>query len=166
MKFNWEYWLQITSNLAILVGIFLVLIELQQARDLTEAQLALDRANSRTEFHLSLAGDNPSSVLIRACMEPDNLSPEDKFVVAQVFQARLQHAMGKRNSENAGEFGNNYRGNLIGAFRSMFNYDYGKDYFLRTKELLPSEVREIGEEQFGFNRAPDCALGSAIPAGF
>ena len=165
---NWKELLQISSNIAILIGVILVVWELQQAQTLTRVQLRADTATIQADLSNTLMGESPQQILAKACLKPTELTSEEKMVLSQIFQNRFNAAQLNRSIERNANFGINYENNFEQVFMAMFNYEYGREYFERMKEFLPdgSEIRQIGDSVLERNRPSDCAEGSVIPWGF
>ena len=169
MKTNWKEWLTIGSNIAILIGILLVFSELQQNRTLARAELTSESFLARMEYAGDLINELAVSTLAKACLNPDELTTEDKIVLSQIFQIRLLSANRTRITEQVSELDLSSDTNLRAAFRAMFNYQYGREYFARMKEYAgeqASDIIEAGERELSENRQSDCSLGSVIPGGF
>lgn len=76
--------IQVSSALAILIGLALVVWELKQARDLVTAQLVSDTLITRQQSHWSLMGENPMVVISKACSPSEHLT-EDEFRIAILY---------------------------------------------------------------------------------
>ena len=166
MNTNWKEWLQILSNIAILVGIIFVYWEIQQNQTLTRIQLVSDGMMMRADRANSLVGENPTLVLEKACLSPDELTTSDKMILAQIFQSRISEAARNRRLYLASDIGIQYENDFQMAFVSMFNYEFGRDYYERTKERLPPDLREIGDFVLNSEFSPNCKEGSSVPGGF
>ena len=165
-KTDWKEWLQILSNFAILMGLIFVYWEIQQNQALTRIQLSSDAMIMRAERANSLMGESPELVLIKACLQPDELGASDKIVLGQIFQSRLAEAARSRNTALDSDIGISYELAFEQAFRTMFNYKYGHDYYARLREVLPEDLVEIGDRELALDRTSDCSEGSTIPGGF
>lgn len=165
-KTDWKEWLQILSNLAILIGLGFVYWEIQQNQDLTRVQLASDAMIMRGDRANSLMGESPELVLIKACVQPEELDASDKIILAQIFQSRLAEATRARNTAIQTDIGITYELSWAYAFRSMLNYEYGKEYYDRLRVNLPDDLIEIGDRELANSSNSDCAEGSIIPGGF
>ena len=166
MKIDWKEWLQISSNIAILIGILLVYLEIQQNQTLTRAQLASEGLVMRADKANNLMGESPNIVLEKACLQPNDLTTGDKIVLSQIFQSRMAEAMRSKRIEDESNIGLSYEGGFRYAFRSIFNYEYGRDWFSRGREYLSEDMAEIADREFSSERVSDCAEGSTLPWGF
>ncbi|PCI77456.1 MAG: hypothetical protein COB20_08080 [SAR86 cluster bacterium] len=169
MKSSWKDWLTIASNLAILMGILLVFWELQQNQTLARLQLTSEGFALRTELTSNLIGESPELVLAKACLKPDELTTEDRIVLAQIFQSRLSAALMYRDIESVSGLGFDIENSFVPVFQTMFNYEYGREFYQRMKDYSngrSADLFAIGDSVLESGRVSDCALGSAVPGGF
>jgi hypothetical protein len=67
-------WLSLVASLAVLVGLFLVMMELRQNTEHLRLQL-LDQSTARmTENNRALLGENPTAAIEKSLREPENLT--------------------------------------------------------------------------------------------
>ena len=159
MNFDWKRWLQITSNIAILIGVFLVVWELRQNQALSRAQLASDGLIAQVELSHKLMGENPGLVLSKACIEPDNLTPEEKTILAAIFRSRVMLGARNRTLEQIGNFGIDYESSVRTAFVAVFNYPYFRDEYLVQRESMPEAYTFIADEVLETSESFGCAEG-------
>jgi hypothetical protein len=93
-------WFQIMSNVAIIIGLGLVIYELNQSKQLVMAQMAQDHTDRMADQKLALLGDDPRRTLARAALLPAELNPSDAVALATyyeilVFDWTSQHRTGE-----------------------------------------------------------------------
>ena len=154
-------WIQIVSSLALLIGIGLVIWELQQSRELAEAQFISDGFQSLHDSNLVMQGENAAEVFARACDDPASLSSED----ARVMEALVWNKMlliGRRQAlfRASGFFGEDsetgwsaFAGSNL---RSIFSTQFGRDWWKTTKQFWGAEVTAIGDEVLAQLGSPGC----------
>ena len=71
---NWDGWLRSSSTLAVLFGIALVVIELQQNSDLIELQIVKDDADKMDDRVLSIIPQNIYEIRQKSIDDPNNLT--------------------------------------------------------------------------------------------
>ena len=81
-------WLQITSNVAIVVGLIVVIFELNQNSHHVRAQLVMDDYNIDIARYNDLMGDNPATAIAKAWQDPSLLTPEDEIVVDAYLRSK------------------------------------------------------------------------------
>ena len=69
-------WFQIISNVAIIVGLGLVIYELNQSKQLAYAQYVHNDMARYTDRHVSLMADDPREALVKAALHPDELEEQ------------------------------------------------------------------------------------------
>ena len=82
-------WIQSFTGIAVIVGLGLVVWELQQVRTLTRAQLTSDYFSVTTSVYLTIAGENPSSAMAKACSDPEKLSMGEILVLNRYFASHM-----------------------------------------------------------------------------
>jgi len=84
-------WLTLSANLGVLVGIILLVVELDQNRDMMRAQTRNEIARATQELLTSWA-TNPglADIIVRANRSED-LSPSEYFMVAVRSESMLRH---------------------------------------------------------------------------
>ena len=81
--------MQSVTGIAVIVGLGLVVWELQQVQTLTRAQLTSDYFSLTTGVDLAIAGENPSSALAKACSDPENLTMDEILVLDRYFASQM-----------------------------------------------------------------------------
>ena len=69
-----ENWIHLSSTIAVLVGVLLVVIQLRQNSELIELQIMKDDANSFIEAEVSLLPENIYEIRQKSLDEPENLT--------------------------------------------------------------------------------------------
>jgi hypothetical protein len=76
-----SHWLTIIGNFGLLVGVVLVVLQINQNSDLTREQLEHSIWTDSLNYHLTMMGDNPAAAVAEAIENPAALSLEDSRVV-------------------------------------------------------------------------------------
>ena len=74
-------WLQIGSNVAIVIGLLVVIYELNQNHQHVRAQLLLEDYGNGLAHAGHLLGENPAAAIAVARTDPEKLTEEQKIVV-------------------------------------------------------------------------------------
>jgi hypothetical protein len=75
MKFDkLNNWLRVIADLGILIGIVLVLVQMNQNEDLMRAQIMSQYHDSYSAYEASFAGENLPAIWEKSLLEPENLS--------------------------------------------------------------------------------------------
>ncbi len=155
-------WVQMLTGLAMVVGIVLVLFELEQTRDLARAQLASDSANLAMNRHTSFIGEESMSALAKACDAEQRLTLEEALVLDAVFLSMFQTAFRAFEMETIAGFGED-RWVLVAdaTFPNIFSTQHGRDWWVA---LFPqnNELIEYGNQILENMGSPSCLLGAEI----
>ncbi len=90
-------WLSLVANLAILVGLILVVLELNQNTEHTRL-LLMDQITARMkENNRALLGENPTAAIEKSIREPENMNFES---FDPSFVAHVKEIMSKSESES------------------------------------------------------------------
>jgi hypothetical protein len=82
-------WFQIMSNVAIIIGLGLVIYELNQSKQLVVAQMAQDFTDRLVDQRLALLGDDPRQALARAALHPAELNASDAVALAAFYEVLM-----------------------------------------------------------------------------
>ena len=80
-----ELAIQLITGAAVLIGVVLVLIELQQTRALTYKQMVQDRLGAVVEHNSRVYGEDLATVLEKACSAPNDLSQSEAIIIDTYF---------------------------------------------------------------------------------
>jgi hypothetical protein len=84
-----SHWIQIVSGVVLIVGVALVVIQLQQNERLAKAQLASDWFTQRASQAATAAGENPMHAFAKLCNPDAVLQEEDAAVLHALFLQRF-----------------------------------------------------------------------------
>jgi hypothetical protein len=83
-------WLQVISNVAIVIGFGLVIYELNQSKQLAWAQFSLDDSLRRTSIQIAKMGEDPREALATAALHPADLNERDVVALDAYYSAIAQ----------------------------------------------------------------------------
>ena len=147
--------MQSLTAVAVLIGLGLVVWELQQVKTLTRAQLSNETFAINIGYQASLLGDAPIEVLAKACMEPENLDAQDLILlgyhydsvqrqILRLYQldmvADLSSDLEVPGWEGAGE----KELNSIALLLELLRTEPGK-LFYEKLDWWPDEMKSMGE---------------------
>ena len=150
---------QIATSIAVLVGIGLVVWELQQTRTLAETQLTADAWQDLHQTSLVKMGENSAAVSIRACFHPKKLSLEDFAVHWEEMSTRYYSMKRMVMTEDIAQFGTPVRQYLRANLRSYLGYEVGMwDYNTLSEKDWDPLMREVAAEIVESNDVLDCKM--------
>ena len=105
-----ELSVQLITALAVVVGVFLVIYELQLTREMTYAQMVQDRIGNSIQETTNVYGENVADALEKACYNPEAISGSDAIILESYFENKLWEVyrayalvnIGKFDTENIG----------------------------------------------------------------
>ena len=75
------HWLTIFGNLGLLVGVALVIVQINQNSQLVREQIFNARWTDSLNLHLTMMGDNPATAVAQAIESPSELTVEETRVL-------------------------------------------------------------------------------------
>ena len=100
-----ELAIQLITGAAVLIGVVLVLIELQQTRALTYKQMVQDRLGAVVEHNSRVYGEDLATVLEKACSTPNDLAHSEAIILETYFHNQIQQVYRSRLLEELGGIG-------------------------------------------------------------
>ena len=114
-------WFQIISNVAIIVGLGLVIYELNQSKQLASSQFVRDYNARETSILLAMMGEDPREALAKAALHPVDLTERDVVALDAYYMSIV---MGWYNlqfsSQNAG-FDIPWREQVVASVQRQFS---------------------------------------------
>lgn len=71
---------QVLTSIAVIIGLGLVVWELQLSRTLTRAQIGSDHFAEQLANRRALLGENPVPAIVKACVSPKELTPAERTI--------------------------------------------------------------------------------------
>ena len=78
-------WIQLATGVAVLIGLGLVIWELQQTREIAVAQQVDDSMSRYSNQLQAMMGEESARSLAKACDEPDSLTTEDMIILGYYY---------------------------------------------------------------------------------
>ncbi len=78
---NASHWLTIIGNLGLLIGVALVIVQINQNSQLVREQIFTTRWTDSLNLHLAMMGDNPAAAVAKAIESPSELTVEETRVL-------------------------------------------------------------------------------------
>jgi hypothetical protein len=157
MKINWKESLQIVSNMAILFGIILVILELQQTQTLVRAQLSSDSYSAMLDHSNTMMGESPEIVYAKACFRPEDLTPQDAFIMTEILGAKGRLAMRGKDIEEIAELNIDWVSPARAYFQQASETEFGRRMFPVVVGFFDNDLKEIANEVMAESEGVDCA---------
>jgi hypothetical protein len=157
MKKRFSELLSVASNLAILGGIVLVAVELQQNQTLVRAELASEAFAAGIEINNQLIGNSPELVLAKACLHHEELTPEDILILKRIINLKISVAVRGKIISDIANLGNDWRGDLQRAFTEISSIQFSREYYEEIRNILPEYMKAIADPVLASMPAVSCA---------
>ena len=141
--FNWT---QIVTGVAVLLGLSLVVWELQQTRTLMRVQLLSEGVDAQLSNYRARLGENPAPILTKACFSPDELTPEETYVALMDNLITRRTAERNWEIEQIADLGVVWEGAVSWGAQQSLSSKLGRLIYEAEKEGLPPERRKLVEE--------------------
>ena len=104
LKFTISDWIQIGTSFSIIVGLVLVVYEIQQTRNLVYTQMVQATYTEFSQEQSAIYGENGARALARACLKPNELTDEDSYIIDTMFNTKLTRVARIKAQETAGGY--------------------------------------------------------------
>ena len=146
-------WLQITSNLAIIAGMGIVIYELNQTQMHVRSQLLMDDFISRQTLENTIMGDNSAAAIAKARSDPEQLTAEEKIVVEAHLTSVFIRLESYEYIEIIGVFDDTWELAIPFEASEVFDYPYARTWWAeyRKREMYWNrDLTRLMDESLGF----------------
>lgn len=137
--------IQMATGIALVIGLVLVFVELQQAKSLSLAELTSEGYSEAMAEFRAVMGENPAPIIAKSCHDPEALNAEEYIVLTAFYSSKIAQITRLRVLEAVADFGVPWqtvaRQQLVGILET----EPGKAWFLRHFEVDP-ELYAIADE--------------------
>jgi hypothetical protein len=95
-------WFQIITNIAILIGLGLVVYELNQSKQLAAAQFVIDGIQRQTDIQIAMMGEDPREALAKSAIHPADLNERDVVALDAYYDSVVAGWFGQAISRRIG----------------------------------------------------------------
>lgn len=141
-KLGIEIWVQMATGVAVIVGIALVIYELQQTRQIAFTEMAQEAMTEISLRETTIFGENSAETLAKACLSPADLTNADKMVLDSVFSVQLHFAIRVKLLEDTGGNGTGWRRYTQLAVDYITAYPQGETWMEFGKDFWDQEFNE------------------------
>ncbi len=140
-------WVQVVPGVALLVGIGLVVWELQQNREAFQSQLTSDAFHNMSQRNITLLGEQPTKVLAKACDAPDSLTRAELRILKAFYMEHLNslrrlYVIAGRGGYYDVEYWKRYPSDIT----VIFETEVGKSFWRTMTGWLEPDVKRFGDE--------------------
>ena len=133
-------WLTLAANLAVLIGLILVAIQIKQNTEITRAQVANDWFLADMQLELAMMGENPALAWTKAVYVPDELTQHDAAVLDRYFNYGLVQVQRLQRMSELGLADNRWK-DRINYLKWHLGNNVGRRWWAHSKSAFPPEFR-------------------------
>ena len=152
--------IQLTTLVAIVIGVGLVVWELQQVRVLTRAQLTSEYASVVNAVNATVAGEELGATLAKACESPTELTLEEGIILQNHYLSLLNLATRiYLLSERDGLYDRGIWKPLLAYLNPIYDSYYGQAWLRGMQSpAWPDGLIDAAIEDMDRRGTPDCLL--------
>jgi len=151
-------WAQILTGIAVIVGLGLVVWELQITRQASYDMYALITVSDESADISAMYGERAAEVMAKACFEPSSLTNADLFILSKYFENRLNRVF--QNLWQS-KFLNDQGWKQVSPFwlKAILSFPQGELYlrdFIDTQGDFEIEIAQLVKDVIAAGNYPSC----------
>ena len=137
-------WMQIVIGMGVLVGIALVIWELDQGHDIAVNEaLASDFSKAMSQYQ-SILGEDPAATIAKACRSPDTLDLRDTVILVGYFNSRLMTPLQQTLQYKRASLGfDSWRRSAYPALFTILGTSFGRFWWAGIRDSYDSRIPGI-----------------------
>jgi len=145
---RWASWLALVANLAVVVGLVLVMVQMRQNAALTRVQVINDYFNAYVGSETVFAGTDPTAIWAKSILEPENLTLAEMRALEIQTYSPLSRWIGLYWMSEAGIADDEvWKGQIRADTSFYFGTAYGRAWWAHFSDsinpsFMPQVVRE------------------------
>ena len=153
-------WLQIVTSLVVIAGLGLVIRELEQTRELTQAQLTSEGWARLSERNMAIVGEDGAAVLAKACDQPEALTSSEVRVMQAITDDRINDIRRifalSVDSGLYTDYGTDWTRFSERTFERVFATEFGRRWWNLNRHRWAPQVVELGNRYLEKLGEPSC----------
>ena len=138
-KLGIEVWIQMATGIAVIIGIALVIYELQLTRQIAFTEMVQEAMSEISLRETTLMGEEASATLAKACYAPESLDESEKVILDSVFSSQINFAVRIKLLEDPGSINTIWRQNTQQATDYVMGFPQGESWMKLGKTLWDEE---------------------------
>jgi len=153
-------WLTLLANVGVLIGLFVVILELRQSTDVAQAQMADAAVAGHNELNLAIATDpQVARIFIVGLYEPDKLTDTEAVQFASYLRSEVnQHLRLRRMHQLGFDSAEDQEGERR-QMADLLSTPGGKLFLESNKEVFPPYLLDELQPYLGNQLRDDFILG-------
>jgi len=158
-------WLGVAANIGVVVGLIFLGMEVRDAKQMAQAQMADAAVAGHNELNLALISDpQVARVFVVGLYEPDRLTDTEAVQFAAWMRAFVNQQLRLRRMHELGFESAEGRSFEVRQLASMLSTPGGKQFLDSNREVFPAAILNEIEPFLGTVAADDFILGrSTLP---
>jgi len=153
--FSNEDFIPMLTFISVILGLGVVMWELQQNRDMTRLQLYSDGFINNTQSAVALSGENPAVSIAKACEDPESLTSSD-LEVLNFFYTQSVERITRIQLLGSGLYDENaWRTFIPDRFGQIFETEVGRAWWVLRSNGTSELERAVDRFLAGLG-PPDC----------
>jgi hypothetical protein len=136
-------WFQILSNIAIFIGLGLVIFELNQSRQIAHAQMTTDLISRIAARNIAIMGEDPRATLARAAIRPGDLDELDAVSLEAFYRQIVNNWSSMYRTSEISGIERPWRATVSAEARAYFTSEPGR----RWISAWAANVGVVGGQQ-------------------
>ena len=151
-------WIQIITGVAVVVGLALVMWELQQSQEIARAQLAADGWAEPMALSRAQLSEDFAVTRSKACLHPSDLTDAELLEMALYHETLLYLLQRRRGYEHIGDYGQSWDFAAEATIQVLLSTKSGRAYYAGRKNTLPTYIREVAEQLLKLDAFESCEI--------
>ena len=152
-----QNWFQFLTAISVLIGLGLVVWELQETKQMVRAQLASDQNRITMDRNFSYIGENNGYIWVKGCLEPNSLTDTERFIYGRMVDNLLLSANRPIIMEAISDFGIPWEGVSRPHLSRFLGTRYGSAFFGRYGHTWSPELRSLANQIIESGTVAECA---------
>lgn len=144
-------WLQIAANLGLLIGLLLVVVQLEQNAQLLKTQLLYEESQRQIELETKVVGEEGARVWAKSLLSPADLSLEEQRIMEALLWSYVEQLRAARMLSELGLLSDaEWRTRVDGESAFFLGNPYARAWwetFSDSNATLPAEVIDAVNER-------------------
>ncbi|NKB32134.1 MAG: hypothetical protein GKR91_03455 [Pseudomonadales bacterium] len=137
-----ESWVHMATGIAVIIGIMLVIYELEQTRQIAFTEMAQEAMSELNLRDTTLFGEEAAATIAKACFSPTELTDPEKVVLDSVFSSQINFAIRIKLLEDTGGITTIWRRNVQQAVDYIQGFPQGESWMELGKIMWDDEFNE------------------------
>lgn len=151
-------WIQVATGVAVIVGLALVVFELQQTRDLARAQIVHEGYSLLLDENRAIMGETFGDVYAKACLQPAELTDGEIVQIRQYHDSGLYMIRRIREIRESGVFDYSWEQVAKSYVQLWLSSEVGRLHYRHRVEHfgLEPDIRRLAEDVLANEQLAPC----------